>query len=275
MAPAKPTVPARQATAAAAPVVASHEEPIAIIGMSGRFPQARNVAEMWTILVQGREAVTEIPEDRFDWRLYYGDPAAGKTTGRWSGCVPGVREFDALFFHISPREAETMDPRQRLLLQEAWNALEDAGYGRKQIEANCIGMFVGAEQGDYQQLAGMAGGVTASHDGVLAARLAYFLNLRGPNMAINTACSAGLVAAHQACLSLRAGECTTAIAAGVHLLLTPGQLVGMSMAGMLSPDGHCYAFDRRANGLVPGEAVAVVVLKRLSQAKPTAIPSTP
>lgn len=243
------------------------DEPIAIIGMSGRFPQARNVAEMWAILAQGREAVAEIPADRFDWRRYYGDPAAGKTDGKWCGCVPGVREFDPLFFEISPRQAETMDPRQRLLLQEAWNALEDAGYGRKQIEANRIGMFVGAEQGDYQQLAGMAGGVTASHNAILAARLAYFLNLRGPNMAIDTACSSGLVAVHQACLSLWAGECTTAIAAGVHLLLTPSQLVGMSQAGMLSTDGHCYAFDKRANGLVPGEAVAVVVLKRLSQAE--------
>jgi len=243
------------------------DEPIAIIGMSGRFPQARNVAEMWAILAQGRETVAEIPAERFDWRLCYGDPTAGKTDGKWCGCVPGVREFDPLFFEISPRQAETMDPRQRLLLQEAWNALEDAGYGRKQIEANRIGMFVGAEQGDYQQLAGMAGGVTASHNAILAARLAYFLNLRGPNMAIDTACSSGLVAVHQACLSLWAGECTTAIAAGVHLLLTPSQLVGMSQAGMLSTDGHCYAFDKRANGLVPGEAVAVVVLKRLSRAE--------
>ena len=262
-----PTAPTRQLAAPAALLGTSHDEPIAIIGMSGRFPQARNVAELWTILVQGREAITEIPADRFDWRLYYGDPAAGNTDGKWCGCLPGVREFDPLFFDISPREAETMDPRQRLLLQEAWNALEDAGYARKQIEANRIGMFVGAEQGDYQQLAGMAGGVTASHNAVLAARLAYFLNLHGPNMAIDTACSSGLVAVHQACLSLRAGECTTAIVAGVHLLLTPGQLVGMSGAGMLSTDGHCYAFDKRANGLVPGEAVAVVVLKRLSQAE--------
>src|SRR5262249_52133849 len=172
------------------------EEPIAIIGMSGRFPQARNVAEMWSILAQGREAVTEIPADRFDCRLYYGDPAAGKTNGKWSGCVPGVREFDPLFFDLSPLEAETMDPRQRLLLEEGWKALEDAGYGRKQTETHRSGMFVGAEQGDYQQLAGMAGGVTASHNAVLAARLAYFLNLHGPNMAIDTACSAGLVAAH-------------------------------------------------------------------------------
>ena len=262
-----PTASTRQPAEAAALLGISHDEPIAIIGMSGRFPQARNVAEMWTILAQGREAVTEIPADRFDWRLYYGDPAAGKTDGKWSGCVPGVREFDPLFFDISPREAETMDPRQRLLLQEAWNALEDAGYGRKQLAANRLGMFVGAEQGDYQQLTGMTAGVTGSHNAVLAARLAYFLNLHGPNMAIDTACSSGLVAVHQACLSLRAGECTTAIAAGVHLLLTPAQLVGMSGAGMLSTDGHCYAFDKRANGLVPGEAVAVVVLKCLSQAE--------
>ena len=121
--------------------------------------------------------------------------------------LAGVEEFDPLFFEISPREAEAMDPRQRLLLQEAWRALEDAGYGRGALDAHTVGMFVGVEQGEYQWLAGSSGTITSNHDAVLASRLAYVLNLRGPAMAINTACSSGLVAAHQACLSLRAGEC--------------------------------------------------------------------
>ncbi|TDM67944.1 hypothetical protein CEF00_13140, partial [Lactobacillus crispatus] len=165
-----------------------------------------------------------------------------------------------LFFEISPREAELMDPRQRLLLMEAWKALEDAGYGPAQLDRSRTGMFVGAEQGEYQLLGAREGGasITANHDGVLAARLAYFLNMRGPAMAINTACSSALVALHQACASLRTDECDTALAAGVNLLLTPHTFIGASQAGMLSQDGKCHAFDRGANGMVPPEAVVVV-----------------
>ncbi|MBT5709292.1 MAG: hypothetical protein HOI66_23465, partial [Verrucomicrobia bacterium] len=189
-----------------------------------------------------------------------------KTNGKWSGLIPGVSEFDPLFFEISPREAELMDPRQRHLLQESWKALEDAGYGANDLERQKVGMFVGVEEGDYWQLA-QEGGITSNHSGILAARLAYFLNLHGPTMAINTACSSSLVAAHQALQSLRSGDCDTAIVAGVNLMLTPTGFVGMGQAGMLSPDGKCFVFDQRANGMVPGEAVAVVVLKRLSQAE--------
>jgi acyl transferase domain-containing protein/acyl carrier protein len=244
-------------------------EPIAIIGMSGRFPQARNIDEMWTILSEGQDVVKEIPEDRFEWRQYDGDPSKEpvKSNRKWCGCIPGVSEFDPTFFEISPREAESMDPRQRLLLQESWKALEDSGYGAKQIRTSKIGMFVGVEQGDYQLLSKSAGSITSNNNAILAARLAYFLNLSGPVMAIDTACSSGLVAVHQAASSLRNLECDTAIAAGVNLLFTSDMYVGMSQAGMLSPDGKCFAFDQRANGMVPGEAVAVVVLKRLSQAK--------
>jgi polyketide synthase PksN len=244
-------------------------EPIAIIGISGRFPQARDIDEMWSILVEGREAIREIPAERFDWRQYYGDPMKepGKTNCKWCGSIPGAAEFDPLFFEISPKEAVIMDPRQRLLLQEAWKALEDAGYGEKQIREKKIGMFVGVEEGDYKLLTKEIGGITSHHTGILAARLAYCLDLSGPNMAINTACSSGLVAAHQACLSLRNGECEAAIAAGVNLVLAPEAYIMMSEAGMLSEDGKCYTFDKRANGMVPGEAVAALVLKRLSQAE--------
>ena len=243
-------------------------EPVAIIGMSGRFPKARTVEEMWRILEAGEDAVEEIPADRFDWRKFYGDPQRepGKTDCKWGGFVPGVGEFDPLFFEISPREAELMDPRQRLLLMESWKALEDAGYGASQLGAGKVGMFVGVEHGDYELLT-RGGGITANHDGILASRLGYFLNMRGPAMAINTACSSALVALHQACSSLRNGECDTALAAGVNLILTPMMHIGTSQAGMLSKDGKCRAFDRGANGMVPGEAVAVVVLKRLSQAE--------
>jgi acyl transferase domain-containing protein len=220
--------------------------------------------------------VEQIPLDRFDWREVYqaqaadqpsSSPVAGKANSKWLGVLPGAWEFDPLFFEISPKEAELMDPRQRLLLQESFNALEDAGYASAQLSAHKIGMFVGVEQGDYQVLVGDEGSVTSNHDAILASRLSYFLNLHGPVMAINTACSSSLVAAHQACQSLRALECDTAIAAGVSLILTPQMYVGMSQSGMFSPEGKCYAFDRRANGMVPGEAVVALVFKRLSQAQ--------
>ncbi|WP_444944874.1 SDR family NAD(P)-dependent oxidoreductase [Microbulbifer sp. ZKSA006] len=245
-------------------------DPIAIIGMSGRLPQARNIQEMWEILEAGKEVVTEIPADRFDWRKYYSSitQEEGKTNSRWCGCIPGVDEFDSLFFSISPHEAANMDPKQRLLLQEAWNALEDAGYGSEHIKTNKMGMYVGVEQGDYQLLSSRAQpGLTYNHDGILASRLAYFLDFDGPVMAVNTSCSSSLVAVHLACQSLRNGESDTAIAAGVNLMLTHKPFVAMSEAGMLSADGKCYAFGEQANGMVPGEAVVAVVLKPLSNAK--------
>nr|ABM63530.1 BryD [Candidatus Endobugula sertula] len=240
-----------------------NNEPIAIIGMSGRFPEARNIHEMWNILSEQRHVVQEISIERFpEYQEYLTQVNGGHW---WSGCIPGAYEFDPLFFEISPLEAETMDPRQRLLLQESWNALEDAGYGDCQLKKYKTGMFVGVEEGDYSLLAKMSN-VTSIHTGILAARLAYFLNFNGPTMAINTACSSGLVALHQACVSLRQRECGTAIAAGVSIHCTLGPQVGMEQAGILSPDGKCFTFDKRANGMVPGEAVVAVVLKPLSQA---------
>jgi polyketide synthase PksN len=251
----------------AAPALA-RDEPIAIIGMSGRFPQSRSIAEMWKILSEGRNAVEEIPVERFDWREFYGDSATDKkkSNGKWMGCLPGVAEFDPLFFDISPDEAETMDPRQRQLLQESWKALEDAGYGPRQLAQGKMGVFVGVEEGDYAFIA-PEGGLTSNHNAILASRLAYFLDFRGPVMALNTACSSGLVAAHQACSSLRNGECDAALVASVSLQLTPAGHIAMGQSGMLSSDGKCHVFDQRANGLVPGEAVVALVLKRLSRAE--------
>jgi polyketide synthase PksN len=244
-------------------------EPIAVVGMSGRFPEARTTDAFWETLRQGMEAVGEVPAERFDVTAYYGDPERepGTTNCKWLASLPGVAEFDPLFFSISPREAELMDPRQRLLLQHAWAALEDGGYDADALKQASVGTFVGVEQGDYVSLLGDEADVTGNHDGVLAARLAYALDLNGPTFSLNTACSSGLVALHQACQSLRDGECEAAVAGGAHLILTPRALVAMGQAGMLSPEGRCYTFDERANGMVPGEAVVSLVLKRLSQAE--------
>ncbi len=242
--------------------VVSSGEAIAVIGMSGRFPGARDIEGLWRILAEGRSVVGPAPADR---------------EGGWPGMnyrggfMPGVAEFDPLFFEISPREADNMDPRQRLLLEESWKALEDAGYGPTTLEGRSVGTFVGVEDGDYQRLTQRAAdgeaSITSTHNGILAGRLAYFLNLGGPTLAINTACSSGLVALHQACLSLRHGECDTAIVAAAHLMLTPHGCQEMDAAGMLSRDGVCYTFDERANGMVPAEAVVVLVLKRLAVAQ--------
>ncbi|MCG8617604.1 MAG: SDR family NAD(P)-dependent oxidoreductase, partial [Desulfobacterales bacterium] len=240
---------------------------IAIIGMSGRFPQARNIDEMWDILKGGKDAVTEIPIERFDWRRYYGPGSESVMVSNRCGIVPGASEFDPSFFEISPKEAKGMDPRQRLLLQESWRALEDAGYGPAHLRNNRMGIFVGMESGGSGGSEYGEKGITSDHEGVSAVRLAYFLNFHGPAMAINTSCSSGLVAAHQACQSLRTSECDTAIAAGVNLMLHPDTFVGLSRSGMMSPSGKCFAFDRRADGMVPGEAVVSLVLKRLSDAE--------
>ncbi|MGN8845909.1 SDR family oxidoreductase, partial [Niallia sp. HCP3S3_B10] len=242
------------------------QEPLAIIGVSGRFPQAESVDELWSILYEGKETIREIPLDRSEWSETNKIDNDGAIRKR-AGVLSGVNEFDPLFFEISPRDAETMDPRQRLLLEETWKALEDAGYGSKSFENDKVGMFVGIEDGDYKRLIDNEASITSNHNAILAARLSYFLNLDGPNMAINTACSSGLVAIHQACQSLRNGECDTAIVAGANLMITSESYNGMYKAGMLSEDGRCYAFDKRANGMVPGEAIAVVVLKRISKAE--------
>ncbi|WP_130909149.1 beta-ketoacyl synthase N-terminal-like domain-containing protein [Pseudomonas mucidolens] len=233
------------------------DEPIAIIGLSGRFAGARNAEQFWEILRDGRSVVQPFAPDRL----------ADTSRQRWLAAMPGVAEFDPLFFEIAPREAALIDPRQRLLMQETWCALEDAAYGPVQLKQQTISTFVGVEAGDYGRLIGSQNTLTANHDSILAARLAYFLDLSGPTLAINTACSSSLVALHQGCLSLRSGESDTAIVAAVNLLAGTQLTDQMADAGMLAPDGVCHAFDKRAQGMAPGEAAVVVVLKRLSRAQ--------
>ncbi|MET3210645.1 UNVERIFIED_CONTAM: PfaD family protein [Paenibacillus sp. PvR008] len=259
--------PARQEVAVTkeilVPPTSGVHEPIAVIGMSGRFPQADSVQDFWQNLKAGKNAITEIPSDRWDWQSDYEE---GKITSKWGGFVKDVDCFDPLFFEISPREAEYMDPKQRLFLEEAWHALEDAGYMGDQIRGKLCGVYVGVEEGEYGFLTGDGGPLNGNQNATLAARIAYALDLKGPNLALTAACSSGLVALHQACQALRAGDCDVALAGGVNLLISPMIYQGMSKIDMLSPDGHSYVFDSRANGLVPSEAVAVVVLKPLSKA---------
>ncbi|MEU8272167.1 alpha/beta fold hydrolase, partial [Sphaerisporangium sp. NPDC049002] len=247
-----------------APTPAGRDEPIAVIGMSGIFPGCRSVAEFWDALAEGRDMVKRLPAVRF------GDaPAPDGPDDRypWMGSIDWADEFDAAFFEFAPKEARTLDPRQRHLLQECWKALEDAALGAEELEGRRVGVFVGVEQGDYQLLVKDGGNVTSNHDGVLAARLSYFMDLKGPVLAVNTSCSSGLVALHQACTSLRQKECDIAVVAAANLVLTPEALAAMDKAGMLSPEGRCFTFDRRADGMVPGEAVTALVLRPLDAAE--------
>lgn len=239
-------------------------EPVAIVGMSGRFPGARNVDELWDIVNNGKEAITDLPLERREWNDVYGNK---NNKNLKMGVIPGIAEFDPAFFEISYKEAENMDPRQRLLLLEMWNALEQAGFGTNAFKNETIGVYVGAEAGLYTPIAGKEFGITSNHDAVLAARIAYLLNLQGPNLTLNTACSSGLVALHQACQAIRCGECDSAIVGGVNLLPIPDSYQVLEQADMFSEDGRCHAFDKNANGMVPAEAAAVVILKNAKKAK--------
>lgn len=257
---------------------AAKSEPIAIVGMGCRFPGGANSPEsFWELLREGREAIREVPPERWDIDAYY-DPnpdAPGKMYARQAAFldVP-LEQFDPQFFEIAPREAANLDPQQRLLLEVSWEALENAGIAADQLKGSKTGVFVGINTTDYAQLQvesqGIAGLDAYSFTGttlsVAAGRLAYFLGLQGPALALDTACSSSLVAVHLACQSLRDGECSAAIAAGVNLMLSPQTSVVLSRMRALAPDGRCKTFEAAADGYGRGEGGGAVVLKRLRDA---------
>jgi tyrocidine synthetase III len=251
-----------------------HAQPVAIIGIGCRFPGAHNPDAFWKLLCDGTDAITEVPAQRFDLdSCYDSDPAVpGKINTRWGGFVHDVDRFDAHFFGISPREAARMDPQQRLLLEVTWEALEDAGLVPDRLTGTPTGVFVGISNNDYGRIQlndltridAYAG--TGNALSIAANRISYLFDLRGPSIAVDTACSSSLVAVHLACNSLRNGESTLAIAAGVNLILSPAVTVNFTKAGVMAPDGRCKSFDARANGYVRGEGAGVVILKPLAQA---------
>ena len=249
------------------------EEPIAIIGASGAFPGSRDLREYWQNLEAEKDLITEIPADRWDWRDYCGDSAGDQNpaNSKWGGFIADVDKFDPSFFSISPREAEAMDPQHRLFLETTWKAIEDAGYPPSDLSGRRVGVFVGLELNDYQQLlqrqaelrAQMA---TGNADAMVANRVSYLLDLRGPSEAIDTACSSSLIAVHRAVKSIQSGESELAIAGGVSLILSPHNMVGTGQMGVLSPDGRCKTFDKDADGYVKGEGVGSLLLKPLNRA---------
>ena len=250
-------------------------EPIAIVGMAGRFPGAPDLASFWRLLEGGVDAVSEVPAAR-GWDAYFA--AAGiepeeRDRARRGAFLERLDEFDPLFFGISPREATSMDPQQRLMLELCWEALEDAGIPPGSLRGTNTGVFAGAIWSDYASLLyrGGPGGldqytVTGSHHSIIANRISYLLGLQGPSLTLDSACSSGLVVAHLASDSLRRGESRVALAGAVNLNILPESAIGVSRFGALSQDGHCYTFDARANGYARGEGGVVIVLKTLSRA---------
>ena len=253
------------------------KERIAIIGVGCRFPGGVNdVDSLWKLLVEGREGVRDVPPDRWNVERYYdAEPGvAGKSIVRRGGFIDAIDQFDPQFFGISPREAPYVDPQHRLLLETAWEAIEDAGLVLDFERGTDIGVFVGISHNDYQGIQSNAFdhfGIsphtpTGSAHSIAANRISYCLNLHGPSVAMDTACSSALTAVHAACEHIRAGRGDTALAGGVTVMITPGGFIGFSQAGMLSPEGRCAAFDESASGFVRGEGAGMVLLKRLSQA---------
>lgn len=249
------------------------ETDIAVIGMSGIFPGAKNLEEFWKNLCDGIDAITKIPLERWDWKEYYGNPKEDKdkTNVTYGGFIEGMKHFDAQFFNISPREAELIDPQQRLFLQTVWKTIEHAGYSTETLAKLRTGLFVGVFNHDYAELLQQKGIhdayiTTGTTHSILANRISYLLNLSGPSEAIDTACSSSLVALHHAIHAIYDGDCDVAIAGGVNALLSPTPFLVASQAGMLSEDGRCKTFDKSANGYVRAEGVGAVLLKPLHQA---------
>ena len=246
---------------------------IAIIGMAGQFPRAGDLDAFWRNIAGGKDCIDTVPPQRWDIERYFSEDISipGTTNSRWMGVLDDCDAFDPLFFNISPTEAEVMDPQQRLMLQNCWHAIENAAIDPRSLSGSRCGVFVGCGSTDYHQRSRehqySTQGFTGAAMSILAARIAYFLNLQGPCLSIDTACSSSLVAIANACDSLVADNCDLALAGGVAVMAGPMMHVKTGQSAMLSVDGRCFAFDHRANGFVPGEGVGALMLKRLADAE--------
>ncbi len=246
-------------------------EPVAIVGISGKFPMAENVQEFWNNLAQGKDCITEIPKDRWDWKEFCGDPAKekNKTDIRWGGFINGTDEFDPMFFGISPGEAEVMDPQQRLLMLYVWKALEDAGICPEKLAESNTGVFVAMTASQY--LSGFSisdnpFAINSVYPAMTPNRISYMLNLRGPSEYCDTACSSTLVALHRAVNTIRSGESEQAIVGAVYLSLCPAMFNILSSIDFLSKNGKAKSFQADADGSVISEGVGAVIIKPLQKA---------
>ncbi|MFN0204706.1 MAG: SDR family NAD(P)-dependent oxidoreductase [Planctomycetota bacterium] len=252
-------------------------EPVAIVGIGCRFPGgASNPGAFWKLLMNATDAIVEVPPERWNLDDYYDSDrgAPGKMYTRFGGFLTEpIDQFDAAFFNISPREAAQLDPQQRLLLETAWEALEDGCHSPEKWFGSKTGVFVGLRESEYfnsqtRRHATEVGSYYATGNALSTAsgRLSYFFGFTGPCFSLDTACSSSLVALHLACQSIRKGECSAALAAGVSLILDPVSNIALSKASMLAPDGRCKTFDASADGYGRSEGCGVVILKPLSRA---------
>ncbi|MDR3662113.1 MAG: sulfolipid-1 biosynthesis phthioceranic/hydroxyphthioceranic acid synthase [Mycobacterium sp.] len=250
--------------------------PVAIIGMACRLPGGiSSPDELWEALLRGDDLVTKVPLDRWDAEEYY-DPepgVPGRSVSKWGAFIEDIAGFDADFFNLSDREATAIDPQHRLILETSWEAVEHAGIDPTSLAGSLTGVFVGMTAGDYQLLAADAHaiegpyGFTGNNFSMASGRVSYHLGAHGPAYTVDSACSSSLLAVHQACRSLHEGESDAALAGGVNVVLEPRKMSSGSAQGMLSPTGHCHAFDVAADGFVSGEASVMLMLKRLDDAQ--------
>lgn len=249
--------------------------PIAIVGIAGVMPQSENLDVFWKHLKNAHNLVTEIPRDRWIWEEYDGNPVkeVNKSNSKWGGFIKDVDKFDPLFFGITPREAQMMDPQQRIFLETVWSAIEDSGHRVSDLSGTKTGLFVGVSAKDYidviadHQSALDGFSASGNSHSTLANRVSFLLNLRGPSAPLDTACSSSLVALHRAIESIHTGSSDMAIVGGVQVMLTPIAHISLSSAGMLSVDGKCKTFDKDANGYVRGEGAGAIFIKPLVQAE--------
>lgn len=246
---------------------------LAIVGMACRFPGGvNNPDEFWSLLAGGRNAIREVPNDRWEWYRHVDWHDAAPAVRR-GGFINDIAGFDTGFFRISPKEAELMDPQQRYLLELSWETLESAGYAPATLSGSKTGVYIGVCHYDYREfLEDQLGKIeahlaTGNSPAILANRLSYFYNFNGPSLTIDTACSSSLVALHEAARAIHSGECQQALAGGVNLICSPTNTLAYYQAGMLADDAQCKTFDSRANGYVRGEGAGLVMLKSLAQAR--------
>jgi polyketide synthase PksL len=268
--PVRRGLPAPAALAAQAVPAGRAVDDVAIIGVSGRYPQADNLREFWQNLKDGRDCITEVPAERWNHARFF-HPSRnqpGKTYSKWGGFLSGIDRFDALFFGISPKEAELIDPQERLFIETVWETIEDAGYSKEAIARGRVGVYVGAMWGHYELHGNAAAGagVPSSSFASIANRVSYFFNFRGPSLALDTMCSSSLTAIHLACEELRKGAIDVAVAGGVNVSIHPHKYLSLSQGNFASTDGRCRSFGEGGDGYVPGEGVGAVLLKPLQQA---------
>lgn len=272
---AKPVSAAIADTPVADGAVVRQREPIAVIGMSCRFPGAKDVDEFWGNLLNGVDSVGQIPDDRWDIdKFYSAEREPGKMYTREGGFLDDIADFDAAFFNISDQEACWIDPQHRMLLENSYRAMEDAGIPTAPLTDKNVGVFMGIMGQDYAFLPRLEDahivqafeGAGLSHSAGVG-RISYVFGFEGPSIAVDTASSSSLVAVNQAMRNLQDGNCNMALAGGVNAILAPVNSLLMSKAGLLSPDGRCKSFSAAADGFGRGEGCGVVVLKRLSDAE--------